>query len=51
MKPKYHPQKIEKSPRRQKLFYENLELDIIVDDDFEESLQEENDDINIKDYL
>jgi hypothetical protein len=49
MKPKYHPQDFEKSPRRQKLFYEDLEL--IVDEDFEESLQEENDDINIKDYL
>jgi len=49
MKPPYHPQKFEKSPKRQKLFYEDFEL--VVDDDFEESLQEENDDINIKDYL
>lgn len=44
---KFHPQKFEKSQKREKLFFENLEIDI----DFEESLQEENEDINIKDYL
>jgi len=45
--PKFNPQNFEKPKRREKLFFENLEIDI----DFEESLQEENDDINIKDYL
>jgi hypothetical protein len=46
MKSKY--QDFDKPPRRQKLFYEDFE--ITVDNDFEESLQEENEDINLNDY-